>query len=78
MKQSGYEKDYKYKEDRLTAMEKQKESSLKDLRLLEKGLLDEKNLAAVAGTEMISWDRVSEGAEQICQLLQASYSKKKQ
>lgn len=75
LKQSGYEKDYKYNADRLTAIGLQKEHSLRDFKLLEKGLFDEKNLVCVAEVNEITWENVLESAKQTCQLLQAGITR---
>lgn len=75
LSQRGYEKDYKFNEDKLGVIRLQKENSLCDLQLMEKGLVDEKNLSCVAGMEQISWDQITEASGSVCQRLEAEYLK---
>ncbi|MEY8354104.1 TIGR02680 family protein [Lachnospiraceae bacterium 54-53] len=75
LKQSGYEKDYKFTEDKLVEIRLQKEKSLRGRRLMEKGFLDEKNLLYVTGLEQISWDEITEASGSVCRLLEADYLK---
>ena len=69
LKQSGYEKDYKFGEDRLLALREQKEKRRQDLALLERGLFDEKNLSLVNLLETLSWEIIPEAAASVCRLL---------
>lgn len=75
LKQSGHEKDYKFNEDRLGTIKIQKEKSFCDLKLLEKGLVDEKNLSYAGGLEEVSWEEISEAAGSVCRLLQPGHIK---
>lgn len=76
LKQSAYEKDCRFTKDRLNALEGQREKSLCDLKLLEKGLLDEKNLSYVKAPEgAFSWEETGKAAEAICCLLREDYRK---
>lgn len=72
LQQSGYEKDYKYMEEKLIAIQLQKENSQRDLLLLEKGLLDERDFGVPACVEEVSWESVADAASKICQLLSAN------
>lgn len=71
LKQSGYEKDYKFSEDRLLAIREQKEKRHLDLALLEKGLLDEKNLSFVNGLDALPWENIPEAAGSVCRQLRS-------
>lgn len=71
LKQSGYEKDYKFSEDRLIALKTQREKCRLDLLLVEKGLMDEKELSYVNGLEQIAGENPSEFAAGVCRLLQS-------
>lgn len=71
LKQSAYEKDYKFSEDKLSGIEIQKEKSLGALKLLEKGLVDEKELSYVDGLEELSWEDIAESAQRVRKLLQS-------
>lgn len=73
LKQSGYEKDYKYNEDKLSALEMQRENSRLDLKLFEKGLMDEKDLFYVEEARQISWENPTEAAAAVCRLLQSDH-----
>ena len=71
LKQSGYEKDYKFGEDRLIVIREQKEKRHLDLALLGRGLIDEKNLSFVRGMDELSWDHLSEAAGSVYRQLKS-------
>ncbi|WP_367567933.1 TIGR02680 family protein [Lacrimispora sp.] len=75
LKQRGYEKDYKYKEDRKVALEQLREKSRLDLRLAERGLMDEKELSYVEGVSQISWENPPGAGAALCRLLQSEHLK---
>ena len=75
LKQRGYEKDYKYNEDRKMDLELQREKSRLDLYLTERGLMDEKELSYVEWISQISWENPSEAGAALCRLLQSEHLK---